>query len=126
MKRVSCLAAAASLLALAAGCLPDAVGPPTPTDDPTSITTRGQAIASASCASCHGGALRGDTTSGVRAPSLIVVKDYTWGQFDTLLCAGLTRDAEASFGPMPTNGQFGLTPAERQVLYVYLAEYWRP
>ena len=104
MKRMSALAIAASLLVLAAACMDEAVAPSTPTGPGLSATARGQAMARAYCASCHGSALTGDTTSGEPAPSLVVVQqEYSWTQLDTLLCAGLTYQERRTDGTMPTN-----------------------
>ena len=127
MTRINGLALMASLFAFAGGCLPEAKPPTTPDDAWRDPGVRGRAIATASCASCHGSALTGDTTSGALAPSLAVVQEeYTWGQFDTLLCTGLTRDGQGTDGPMPTNDQFALTSGERRILYDYLTDYWKP
>jgi mono/diheme cytochrome c family protein len=86
---------AAAALAVAA-CDPTAVDVSNlPTDAGTSVAVVGRRLASESCAPCHGVLLTGDTSyGGLAAPSLAVVRQYSWDQFNALFDSGLARDGQ--------------------------------
>jgi len=114
MRTCIALAGAAALLALAS-CSNENPAAPRGTGVATP-TARGQAVAVAQCSSCHGPDLRGGITA---APSLAAVKQYTFTQFDQLLCTGLTEDHTYTQRAMaPT-----LTPNDKIALYNYLSGY---
>ena len=122
------IAGAAAALAVAACAFEDPIPSETPSDAAVSVTLRGMAIASTSCAPCHGAALLGDTVSSIPAPSLQVVQQYTWAQFDSLLGSGRTLSGLQVDGamPLPSSPVQSLSDSQRRVLYEYLAYYWRP
>lgn len=122
MKGMFALAGAALLLAFAA-CDKAPADP-----DPwlPSPPLRGVVVASASCAPCHGAALRGDSLDPTPTPSLALARLYTWDQFDSLLSTGTTLNGHGVNAAMMASNVSSVSPADRRALHDYLLRYWMP
>jgi mono/diheme cytochrome c family protein len=92
----------------------------------TAVTTRGEVIASATCAPCHGTDLAGGSFDETPTPSLEAVQGYTQEQFDRLLSTGQTIGPHSVNAAMVTREISSLSPADRQALHEYLTYYWTP
>ncbi len=92
----------------------------------TDPRVRGEALASATCAPCHGSALNGASFDGTPTPSLVVARKYSAEQFDTLLTTGRTAEGHVVIRDMVWSNVLRLSPDERRAVREYLLSYWTP
>jgi mono/diheme cytochrome c family protein len=115
MRCITFLAGALPVMALAA-----CSDTPGPTQVASTVPPRGQVVAQATCAQCHGADYRGDVSGTTGAPDLRVVTVYTLEQFDRLLCTGVTRSGEVVEDDMAADAFRTLQPEDRRAVYDYL------
>jgi cytochrome c553 len=125
MKKLIVAAGVAAMLVFPACGVDDSgvVGDPGGVASPT---VRGQAVANATCAPCHGAALNGASFDGTPTPSLVLVRQYTWEQLDKLLSTGTTLDGHRVNTAMMTSSVSSLSTDDRRALHDYLVYYWTP
>ncbi|MHB1313220.1 MAG: c-type cytochrome [Gemmatimonadaceae bacterium] len=124
MHRFPFLAAALSSIALAACSVGDdgriSSNPGAVLQPPTvsAATSRGAVLARDLCAQCHGDTFIGAATDDGTCPTLKLIHDYTFAEFEQLLVVGVARSGNEVDTLMKATQ--GLNAQDRAALFQYL------
>jgi len=88
------------------------------------LAVRGALVARDNCSQCHGADFLGANPGSLTCPSLTVVRNYSFEQFDALLTSGTTVEGEV-VDPMVNATQL-VSLEDRRALHQYLINLKEP